>query len=494
MYDSILSCAFGSPEGLLTARSTHSRRPFAPRPYAEPVGNPTTGRRTPARIRIWTAAVLVLAAATLASATVAVADTQRGISDVSLRAAPQARATSDLYFALSDLDAQVARRMLDTGDDDLVGPLLDAELTFNRRLSDVNRDLQQAIAGAGDAVSRSAFDELLDGVSTYHTMASHGLALDESSAETQKGQAAPEALAYYSQATDLMHFELLPTAEKLRDAYAKQLTAASNDEHDAFVLNVVLVVASGAALLVALFGLQLFLRRRFGRTLNVYLATATLATLAVLIGAMFMSSQQSARIKTAIGDHEIPYLNIQHTRAVTYDATGGLIRNALAPTFGYNFDFEADSATLRNAQGSGLLTSSLVKTDPALSTKINKSWDAILHDKSTLDGDISAGLVEQTLEEATGIARGQISMDFYSLDVALNNAAGVQSAAFEEQMSAANSDASGWAGVPAAVLGAVMVLTLVGVRPAVVGVPLTESVSESSRALEPFRAPVRILE
>jgi len=262
-----------------------------------------------------------------------------------------------------------------------------------------------------------------------------------------------------------MHFELLPTAERLRDTYANQLTAASNDEHDAFIRDVVLVVVSGAALLVALSGLQLFLRRKFGRTLNAYLAVATLATLAVLIGAMSMSSHQSARIKTAVGEHEIPYLNIQHTRAVTYDATGGLIRNALAPTFGYNADFETDSAMLRNPQGSGLLMSSLVKTDPELTTKINKSWDAILHDKSTIDGDIAAGLVEQTLEEATGIARGQISMDFYSLDVALNNAAGVQSAAFEEQMSAANSDASGWAGVPAAVLGAVMVLTLVGVRP-----------------------------
>ena len=189
------------------------------------MGNPTTGRRTPARIRIWTASVLVFATATLATATVAVADTQRGISDVSLRAAPQARATSDLYFALSDLDAQVARRMLDTGDEDLVGPLLDAELTFNRRLSDVNRDLQQAIAGAGDAVARSAFDGLLDGVSTYHAMASHGLALDESSVETQKGQAAPEALAYYSQATDLMRGRepLFHSRELRRGSAALQL-------------------------------------------------------------------------------------------------------------------------------------------------------------------------------------------------------------------------------------------------------------------------------
>jgi hypothetical protein len=429
------------------------------------VGNPTTGRRTPARIRIWTAAVLVLAAATLASATVAVSDTQRGISDVNLRAAPQARATSDLYFALSDLDAQVARRMLDTGDDDLVGPLLDAELTFNQRLTDVDRDLQQAIAGAGDAASRSAFDGLLDGVSTYHTMASHGLALDESSAETQKGQAAPEALAFYSQATDLMHFELLPTAEKLRDTYAQQLTVAAADEHNAYVRDMVLVIVSGVALLVALCGLQLFLRRKFGRTLNVYLAVGTVATVGVLVAAISMSGQQSSRIRTAVGEHEIPYLNIQHARAVTYDATGGLIRNALAPNFGYNTDFETDSTTLRNNQGGGLLATSLVKTDPALVSRIDKSWDAILHDKSTIDNDIRAGLVDQTLQEATGIARGEISMDFYSLDVALNNAANVQSGAFEQQMSAASSGASGWAGVPAAVLGAVMVLTLAGVRP-----------------------------
>jgi hypothetical protein len=412
-----------------------------------------------------TAAVLVLAAATLATATVAVHDTQRGISDVALRAAPQARATSDLYFALSDLDAQVARRMLDTGDDDLVGPLLDAELTFNQRLADVDRDLQQAIAGASDPVSRSAFDTLLDGVSTYHTMASHGLALDETSADTQKGQAAPSALAFYSQATDLMHFQLLPTAEKLRDAYAKQLTTAASREHDSAVLDMVLVVLSGGALLVALVWLQLFLKRKFGRTLNVYLVIGTVATVAVLVAGLAMNNNESTRIRTAVAEHEIPYLDIQQARAVTYDATGGLIRNALAPTFGYNTDFERDSTTLRDSNGTGLLSASLVHTDSALVHRIDDSWNAILHDKTTIENDIAAGLVDQTLQEATGIERGEISMDFYSLDVALNNAAGVQGSAFDQEMATAASGASGWAGAPAIVLGAVMALTLAAVRP-----------------------------
>lgn len=449
----------------MTLRSTGRRHPFTARPYAEPVGNPTTGRRTPARIRTLTAAVLVLAAATLATATIAVYDTQRGISDVAVRAAPQARATSDLYFALSDLDAQVARRMLDTGDDDLVGPLLDAELTFNQRLADVDRDLQQAIAGASDPASKGAFDTLLDGVSTYHTMASHGLALDETSADTQKGRAAPSALAFYSQATDLMHYQLLPAAEKLRDTYADQLTTAASDEHDAAMLDLVLVIVTGAALLVALIWLQLFLRRKFGRALNLYLAVGTVATVAVLVGGLAMTIHQSARIRTAVAEHEIPYLAIQQARAVTFDATGGLIRNALAPTFGYNADFERDSTTLRDSHGSGLLSTSLANTDPALVHRINDAWNTILHDKSTIESDIAAGLVDQTLQEATGIQRGEISMDFYSLDVALNNAAGVQGSEFDREMTTAASGASGWAGVPAIILGAVMALALAGVRP-----------------------------
>ncbi len=159
-----------------------------------------------------------------------------------------------------------------------------------------------------------------------------------------------------------------------------------------------------------------------------------------------------------------PYLGIQHARAVAYDATGDAIRYAVAPTFGYQNGLAADSTALRGPDGKGLLSAGLSRPVPALTQSIYTDWSAVSADAGKVMSAVDHGDVQTALGTATGIARGETAFDFYALDTHLGWAASTQRDAFDAGLADARSGASGWAGLPAGVLGAVMVLTLAGVR------------------------------
>ena len=380
-------------------------------------------------------------------------------------AAPQAQVASDLYFALSDLDAQTARIILTTGDDDLASAQLDAQLTFNQRLTDVDGDLRRAIGGTTDATDQRVLQKMLDDVASYHETAAAAQWLDTTSPDTRVGQAAPSTLAFYSRATDLMHFDLLPAAGTLRDSFASRLSRDTDEERDADSRDTLLVIASGLALLGALGGLQYTSWRRFRRTLNPFLAVASVAGLLLLVSGLAMTTRQSDRLHTAVDRHMTPYLGIQHARAVAYDATGAANRYAVAPKYGYDKGFAADGAVLRGPDGKGLLATGLQGSEPTLAQTAESDWQAVAADSEKVIRSVDQGDVTSALQTATGIARGQTAMDFYALDVHLGQAATAQREAFEAGLADARSAASGWAGVPVAVLGLVMALTLLGVRP-----------------------------
>jgi hypothetical protein len=422
-------------------------------------------RTTPARLRIWTAATVVLAAALLTALTVTVADTQNGIHRVGSETAPQAQATSDLYFALSDLDTQNARSLLAIGDDSLNGDLLDSVQTEHERVTDIDADLRAGIAGTTDAATEQTFRTLLDDVALYDSMSGQAVALDEQSPDTKPGQPAEVALSYYSQATDLMHSKILPAAANLRDTFTTGLTASANTQHSAAITDSILSVSVGLAAILALLGFQILLKRRFGRTLSPLLAVATAITVVLLGAAVSMNIEQTNRLHAAVADHMDPYLAIQNARTVTYDATGDAIRYVVAPPYGYQRGLDTDAAELVAPTGGGLLSSGLGNTTPALATTIEADWPTVLKDARAAMSAVDTGDLTTALDDATGIARGQTAFDFYVLDLHVGQAAAVQQAAFENGMASASDGAAGWAGAPAAAMGVVIILILASVRP-----------------------------
>ncbi|MFI6071341.1 hypothetical protein ACIA5C_07090 [Actinoplanes sp. NPDC051343] len=65
----------------------------------------TVRPETPARLRLWTTLVVIVAVALFVATSVLMAQTRRQVRVIGDDAAPQAATASDLYFALSDLDA-----------------------------------------------------------------------------------------------------------------------------------------------------------------------------------------------------------------------------------------------------------------------------------------------------------------------------------------------------------------------------------------------------
>jgi hypothetical protein len=393
-----------------------------------------------------------------------VADTQHGVNRVGRQTAPLAQSASDLYFALSDLDSQTARQILTIGDDDLATEQGDAQATANSRVAEVDADLRQAIGGASDATAQQQLQAMLDKVTLYHDLSATAISLDELSTVATKGHPDPVALAYYSRATDVMHFDLLPAAAQIRDTYAQQLHSSAHHENDAWTVDTLLVLVTTVALLAALLWLQLDLSRRFRRTLNPLLALATVATVAFLVSGLAMTAQQTDRVQNAVDQHMTPYLGIQHARAVTFDAVGAMVRYTVAPTFGYDHGYAADLTALNGTNSApGLLHSGLTDSGQALTARADTDWTSVQHDAGKIKSEVDGGDVDAALIEATGIAGGQLGQDFYALDTHLGRAADIQRNGFEATMADARSGASGWAAAPAVVFGAVMALTLAGV-------------------------------
>ncbi|ACU71148.1 hypothetical protein Caci_2229 [Catenulispora acidiphila DSM 44928] len=407
---------------------------------------------------------MVLAAAALTTGTIAIADTQHGVNRVGRETAPLAQAASDLYFALSDLDSQTARQILTTGDSALDTVQGDAQATVNSRVAEIDADLRQAIGGTSDPAVQGQFQTMLDKVTLYHDLSATALTLDQLSKDATKGHPDSVALAYYSRATDVMHFNLLPTAAQIRDSYAHQLTDSAKSENDSWSVDTLLVVITTVLLLAALILFQVALSRRFHRTLNPFLALATVATAAFLVSGLSMTAQQSDRLKQVVDQHMNPYLGIQHARAVSYDAVGSIVRYAVAPDFGYDHGYAADIASLNGTPATpGLLSAGLNGTGQALSQRAGTDWTSVQRDAGKIKSEVDGGDVDSALTEATGIAGGQLGQDFYALDTHLGQAAATQLAAFQATMADAQSGASGWGAVPAVLFGAVMALTLVGV-------------------------------
>src|SRR5262249_10146179 len=155
----------------------------------------------------------------------------------------------------------------------------------------------------------------------------------------------------------------LPVAAQIRDAYADQLRSSAKSENDAWSVDTVLVLATTLALLAALLGYQAVLSRRFRRALNPFLPVATVATAASLAAGLAMTAQQTDRLQNAVDKHMTPYLEIQHARAVTYDAVGAMVRYTVAPNFGYDHGYAADLTALNGTNGApGLLHTGLTRS------------------------------------------------------------------------------------------------------------------------------------
>jgi hypothetical protein len=418
---------------------------------------------TPVRLRLLVTVTVLTAAALLAATSLLMARVREQVRIIGAEAAPQAATAADLYFALSDMDAQVARMVL-TGDTDaLAGSQIDALGTYQERSRQVDADLQRSLTTSTTAADRAVVLELLGHLAVYRERVWQTLTAGEGAA------------GYYTQATNVLHLDLLPAAERLRTASEERLSRAYAGKRVTEVAGATLAVVLGAALILLLVALQIWLARRFRRTLNPALLTATVITFGLVVPAAVVFAVQGERLAAARDNSLTPFLALSAARAVSYDAAADTSRYLISDNLAYyDEDFTRKSQCLTTGgtcdQAGAIVPGGLAAVaggpdvSPVRSGQVVERWQAYQRDHQKIVGFARSGQRESAIGALTGIRRGDASFDFTYYDAAVSEIAAARQRAFEDALHSADTLLTGWAVIPVVAMGVVILLVPLSVR------------------------------
>jgi hypothetical protein len=411
---------------------------------------------TPVRLRIWVLSLVVTAVALLVTASVLMSRVQNQVRIIGDEAAPQAATASDLYLALSDLDAQTARLVLVDKAPALAGTQIDALSTYQQRSRQIDADLARALTTSATADDRRLVQQLMTGLAIYRHWTGQALAVEAQLEPQPPGKLPPAALGYYTQATNVLHLDLLPAAKQLLDVSRARLDQAYSAQRTTEIVGIVVTGLLGVLLIGLLLAAQAWLARRFRRRFNPAMLVGTLITLALMVtaGAVFVVEGQ--RLGAARSERLEPYLELSQARAISYDAAADTSRYLISGNLAYyQQDFTAKSKCLVNGGDCG--------TD-ALPAGLADGWIAYQRDHQRIVGLADSGQAAAAVDTLTGIRRGDAAFDFFSFDSAVGRIADDHKRNFDASMEDAQGLLTGWVVIPIVAMGLVIVLILLGVR------------------------------
>lgn len=271
---------------------------------------------TPGRIRALAAVAVLAIARFYVVANIAVGNARDGLRVIGHDAGPQVLATGDLYFALGDMDSQVASILL-TGRDGSLGARRQALQRYSQDRATADRAaLQAAELSAGDPADQAAVRSILDGLGQYERLASQAMVLD-TQAKHLVGPPPGNVIAVYRQATDMMTLELLPPAYNLTLEGGATVREAYVAKRSAVLSGRLWVALAGLAVIAALAGLQFFVAVRFRRWLNLALAVATLGLILLTVSAVRLLSGEAAHLQAAKASGFDSILTMSRARAIS---------------------------------------------------------------------------------------------------------------------------------------------------------------------------------
>ncbi|WP_460341079.1 hypothetical protein [Actinoallomurus acanthiterrae] len=453
---------------------------------------------TPQRIWALTITVAVLAVVLTAVVAQGIAGVRGGLRDIGHRSGPQVVATSDAYFALNDMDAQVANVLL-VGDEQNLGVGRDKALgIYEQRRRQADADLQQAAAvGAGDPAAQRAIRTVLDALGRYEGLTAQAILVD-GDAHHAAGRPSPTALGLYRQATDLLKKQLLPAAAGLTEANSGALERAYQAKHAQAVRTAVVTALTGAALIGVLIGLQIMLARRFRRRFNPFLLLATLVTGMTLVAGASTLTGEAGQLRTAKKDAFDSVLALSQARAVAYDANADESRYLVDPSRRPEYE----GAFLAKTQQLAALPS--VTTLAGYPAALRQAWNAYgtdhtdigwggylgtefhnitfpgerdhaertlstfltyQQDDSTMRALARRGRLHDAIRFNTAYTPGNSNYDFDQYDKNLTALIDLNRSHFATSIRAGEKDLSGWSLIPWAAALGVAALALAGVRP-----------------------------
>ncbi|MFI9759849.1 hypothetical protein ACIHFB_18110 [Streptomyces sp. NPDC051963] len=246
--------------------------------------------------------------------------TRSAWSDIRNHSAPQITSATGLYFAINDMDAQLANQLMFGTNPELADDRRTAARIYDERRAQAGiylRDL--SVAAQGDPVAGASVAKAIADYGKYEEGAAHALLLSKQAAHPA-GRTDAETLAAYRSATEVMRTRLLPQADQLVTANNVAFNTTYDNTTDDLSSARIAVLAAGMLLLAVLVVLYVFLAFRFRRIVNPALAAAVLVTLGVSITASMQISGQQEYLRVARHDAYDSVVALTRARATAYDA------------------------------------------------------------------------------------------------------------------------------------------------------------------------------
>jgi hypothetical protein len=421
-----------------------------------------------------------------------------GLRLIGSQAEPEVLATTDLYFQLNDMDAQVANVLLVGKQGGLGIDRRQAQAIYEQDRVQADQDLQRAAVVAGSVPStQQSLRSVLDGLGRYEALAGEAMYLD-GQGSGQPGRPPAAALILYRQATDLLQGSILPSAHSLTSQNAATLDGVDQAKRSAAQSGALWVALAGAGLLVVLVGTQIYFAARYRRIFNPGLAGATLVAVALVAASAVTLSAAAGQLHVAKAEAFDSIIALSQARAISDDANADESRYLVDPARAgqYQQAFENKSQQLVQLAGAGIF-----QYDAALAQAISAyhanhadvrfgGYFGVEFRNITFAGERAAA--EQTLAAYqvyerddrhiralnrggdlraaiafdTSYAPGNSNWAFTKYDNALAGLIAINQRAFTGAIGAGQQDMNGWTGyLPAGATILIIILALAGVRP-----------------------------
>ncbi len=454
-------------------------------------------RSTPARLRTGVTLVVLLACGLGLLIGMVSAALDSGFAAIGNHDAPLVEQSSALYYAVSDMDAQLGNVLLTGSDPALAADQQQDLALYASDQQHAEQDLlQAAVTASADPAAQRAVSSVLYALGRYEALAADAIVVDQRGHDPA-GRPSTATLTYFQQATDLMSATVLPDAASLTAANASALDASYNQNRATVTSGQVIVLAFGLAVAGALLGVQVFLAARFRRLVNPALAAATVLALCLAIAGTVHFGAQAGNLKVAKQDAFDSILALTQARAVSYDANADETRFLVDPgrAAAYQDAFLHKSQELANAGDVGIFSYDAAlaadigayQTDHAdvrfggylgtefrnitftgeraAATRALLAYQVYEKDDRVLRGTAKTNLA-QAIAFDIGTSPGQSDWAFNRWDAALGSVITINENAFIAAIHSGHAGGSLWITlIPALGAALIVALTIAGVRP-----------------------------
>ncbi|HEY4454288.1 MAG TPA: hypothetical protein VGN81_08250 [Pseudonocardiaceae bacterium] len=413
------------------------------------------------------------------------------------RTAPQVTVTTDLSFALSDLDAEAANALLVGNGPAMADARSNALSGYEQRRTQVDADLQQAAIDAStDPDSEKEIGATINAAGQYESLISQALLVSQQGGDLA-GQPSAATIELYRQATNVIDVSLDNITQLVISTQGNFNDTYDQDSADSVTAQIWIGLLGGVLILV-LIVIQIQLRLRQRRRLNPALLAGTVIALLVTILSTTALGGEAGNLHAAKQDAFDSIVALSQARATSYSANGDESRylldhdgasddeqafltnlDALAgieaadlPSYQTNLastlqvyqqdhrtiDFEGYFATeLRNITFPG---------EQQAADQVLAAYQTYLAADQHLRALATSGDRTGAIQFDIGVTPGNSDADFNAYDKALVNLIQINQGAFTADIGAAQSELSGWSlTIPLITALLVIGLLTLGLRP-----------------------------